>query len=252
MAKAKHLPTITAIDATRFWFHVRRGEPNECWPWQLSVKVGGYGQFQVSGRSVAAHRVAYYLGHGVDPGEYLVCHACDNPPCCNPKHLFLGTEADNSADCSRKGRHNPPSGTRSGRYTYPERTARGERAGGSKLTERQVRDIRALYAAGQYSQQQLADMFDVSRETVSQITRGGNWRHITDADGLASISDPKRRGKRGEKNIHAKLTEQAVREIRRTYQGSAESRKQLAIQFGVSIHTITAIVYRRIWTHITD
>lgn len=251
MAKAKPLPTITAIDATRFWLHVKRGEPNECWPWQLSHN-NGYGQFQVSGKTVRAHRVAYYLQYGVDPGEYLVCHTCDNPPCCNGAHLFLGTEADNSADCSRKGRHNPPGGFRSGRYTYPERTARGERVGGAKLTEDQVREVRALYAAGNHSHSQIAAMFGVKREAISVITRGGNWKHVAEADGLASISDPKRRGKSGEKNIHAKLTEDQVREIRRLYHGTLASRKELAVYFHVSVHTITAIVYHRIWTHVTD
>jgi HNH endonuclease len=250
MAKAKPLPTITAIDATRFWFYVKRGDPDECWPWQLSIGQG-YGRFQVAGRGVRAHRVAYYLQYGVDPGEYLVCHKCDNPPCCNGKHLFLGTEADNSADRNNKGRNNPPAGWRSGRYTYPERTARGEGVGGSKLTADQVRDIRALYAAGNQTHQQLADTFGVTREAVSLIARGKNWKHVADADGFAAISDPKRRGKPGEKNIHAKLTEQQVREIRRLIKAGIH-RVDLALQFDVSIHTIHAIRYGQIWTHVTD
>lgn len=248
MAKAKPLPTLTAIDATRFWFHVKRGKANECWPWQLSSN-NGYGQFQVGGRPVRAHRVAYYLGHGADPGEYLVCHACDTPVCCNPSHLFLGTAGDNATDRNQKGRNNPPSGWRSGRYTHPERTARGERAGGAKLTDEQVVEIRALYASG-LTQQDVGDRFGIKRETVGAIIRGKNWQHIAAVDERVSLSDPKRHGSIGTRNASAKLTEDNVREIRRLRQDSHVSVSQIAKQFGVTEKVIYDIMRGKIWKHV--
>jgi hypothetical protein len=248
MAKAKPLPTITAIDATRFWLHVKRGEPNECWNWQLSHNYG-YGQFQVSGRSVRAHRVAYYLGYGVDPGKYLVCHECDNPSCCNPKHLFLGTEADNSADCSRKGRHHPQTGAFHGSKTHPERWPRGERVGGSKLTAEQVRDIRALYAAGGVTQQMLGDRFGVKRETIGYIIRGDNWLHVAAKDERVSLADPSRRASIGTRNGSAKLTDDSVRRIRQLRSEGVPFR-QLAADFGVTVKVIYDIMKGKIWKHV--
>ena len=249
MANAKPLPTMTAIDATRFWFHIKRGEPNECWEWQLSVSGSGYGQFQLAGKPRKAHRIAYYLGHGIEPGEYLVCHSCDNTLCCNPSHLFLGTAGDNAADRNGKGRNNPPAGWRSGRRTHPERTARGERVGGSKLTTDQVRDIRALYAAGGTTQQELGDRFGVKRETIGYVIRGDNWLHVASEDKRVSLSDPKRRVTIGARNGSAKLNDDAVREIRRLRSQGVFFRT-IAAQFGVTVKVIYDIMKGKIWKHV--
>lgn len=70
-----------------------------CHVWSSTLSTGGYGRVLVS-----AHRLAWELAHGPIPGGLLVLHKCDNPPCCNPEHLFLGTIADNMADKIRKGR----------------------------------------------------------------------------------------------------------------------------------------------------
>jgi hypothetical protein len=100
----------------RFWTFVQRAEPDECWIWQGGKQGKGYGQFYRRKREpVGAHRFAWELANGqpVPPGR-MVMHSCDNPPCVNPAHLSVGTDADNRRDCSTKGR-NPGNRTDRGR-----------------------------------------------------------------------------------------------------------------------------------------
>lgn len=97
--------------AFRFWRKVAKGKPDECWEWQGHRERGGYGT--VAFRKAKnqpyqklAHRVAWELSNTADiPDGMFVCHTCDNPPCCNPNHLWLGTQADNNRDMIQKGRY---------------------------------------------------------------------------------------------------------------------------------------------------
>lgn len=93
--------------AERFWSKVDIRDIDECWVWTRSLKAKGYGQFRVHPAPASpqtASRVAWQLANGPIPDGLFVCHACDNPPCCNPNHLFLGMPIDNTRDMIRKGR----------------------------------------------------------------------------------------------------------------------------------------------------
>jgi hypothetical protein len=135
-----------------------------------------------------AHRVAWTLTHGEIPEGQSVCHSCDNPPCCNPDHLFLGTPADNAADMVRKGRTasgdrngsrthpaRVPRGDRHHSRTHPEALPRGEKHPNAKITREQVAQIRAALGAGVF-QEEIASRFGISQTMVSKIKRGLSWR----------------------------------------------------------------------------
>lgn len=92
-------------DGKRFWAKVKRGTAEECWPWTGSKLKTGYGQLRENGKMIRAHRVSWELSRGPIPEGMNVCHHCDNPPCCNPDHLFIGTHLDNTRDKMHKGRY---------------------------------------------------------------------------------------------------------------------------------------------------
>lgn len=90
----------------RFAANVQAGSEFECWPWTGKTIIKGYGRLRgADGDKVLAHRLAFELASGTPiPDGLCVLHHCDNPPCCNPSHLFLGTMKDNTLDASAKGR----------------------------------------------------------------------------------------------------------------------------------------------------
>lgn len=96
-------PTV----AERFWPKVDM-TGDGCWEWQASrFRRPPYGQFQYEGRPHVAHRIAWILSNGPIPEGKKVLHSCDNPPCCRPSHLFIGTDSDNMKDMISKGRGKP-------------------------------------------------------------------------------------------------------------------------------------------------
>lgn len=169
-------PKPMPIDV-RFWRRVPKGNLDACWEWDGSRLAAGYGQFGLTrSRPVLAHRMAWELTHGPIPEGMHVLHRCDNPPCCNPTHLFLGSNSDNIADRVAKGRS--PVGREHWSSRNGDRVARGERAGGAKLTQGKVDAIRQLRAQG-VTQRELAERFGVSRATIYLIQEGKRWNSST-------------------------------------------------------------------------
>ena len=147
---------------TRFWTKVTPLGPGDCWEWCGDTVAGGYGRFRVDGKKELAHRVAFALELGEIPDGMLVLHSCDNPPCCNPDHLRLGTCEDNEADKRERSRHHSPG---------------GERNTQAKLREADVGFIRMWLDLG-YTQQKIADAFGVHHSTISMIKTGKSWSHV--------------------------------------------------------------------------
>lgn len=151
---------------------------DECWPWLAMRNSRGYGLIRNDeGKNELAHRVAWRLVESILPSRLCILHSCDNPPCCNPAHLFIGTRADNIADMCAKGRDRHPAGLQHWSHTYPERRPRGEGAGQAKLTDAAVRQIRKRVAQGE-SYRALGREYGVAKGTIKSAAIGETWAHI--------------------------------------------------------------------------
>lgn len=142
-----------------------RGD-DECWPW-TGTKIQGYGVIRYAscggGHQVRATHAVYEHLVGKIPAGMFILHSCDNPPCCNPKHLRPGTIQDNKRDEVARGRH--VRGITSGVH--------GELHHDAKLTRTQVTEIRAL--RGKMFQKDIAARYGITQTTVSCILRGKTW-----------------------------------------------------------------------------
>ncbi len=151
-----------------FWSKVDiRQEKKSCWNWNGAKKRTGYGNVRIDKKYKLAHRVAFELSTCSIPNGMIVCHVCDNPSCCNPSHLMLGTAKSNASDMLIKNR-----------AKKPESAARGSVNGNSKLKESDVLDIRKIYSTGFLDQYKLARKYKVSQPTIGAIVNRKTWSHI--------------------------------------------------------------------------
>lgn len=229
---------MTRDDIRRFWTHVDRRTDDECWPWLRSRNSNGYGAFYINRVYFGAHRVAWTATSGPIPPGMHVLHRCDNRPCCNPSHLFLGTQQDNNADMLAKKRNKP----------IPPR--RGSRHHNAKLTETSVDEIRQRVASGT-SQTALAREYGVSRIVIRSAVLGLTWAHVK-----ASYPDRRRHDKKGrpylsfgEANGHAKLSAIDVAEIRKLANAGI-SQSEIGRHFGIRQCHVSRIVMRQSWKHV--
>lgn len=155
-------------------------EPNSgCWLWTAAATKQGYGVFNMDGSGIGAHRASWIMENGDIPDGLCVCHKCDVPSCVNPEHLFLGTYKENTQDMIRKGRRVEPDPTNRMRGEYWRNAhagtlPTGENHHSAKLTEHDVRDIRASNELGI----DIAKRFNVSGKTISRIRRFETWRDV--------------------------------------------------------------------------
>jgi hypothetical protein len=159
MAKSKYrpIPKLTNKDLLRFWIKVNKGNKTECWPWKGSKLLGGYGRFRIGPHLYLATRIVLAI-KGIQSNVLEVRHICNNPSCCNPNHLRLGTHAANMKDKVKIGR------------------VKGVKNPKAKLTEIQVRLIRNL--ANKMLTLNLANLFNVSRNQIRMIRTRKQWPHV--------------------------------------------------------------------------
>lgn len=158
----KLIPKLTKTQTARFRSRVQVRGLDDCWDWQGRIDKDGYGDFTLNSIHYQVSRVAYFLQIGIDPKKSYVCHTCDNPICCNPAHLWLGTTQNNTQDKVDKGRC---------------ANNKGIKNPGVKLTEAKVRRIRIEFNKGM-NQCALGRKYNVTHQMIHRIVKRKNWTHI--------------------------------------------------------------------------
>lgn len=159
--RLRNIPVISEKQILRFWTNVQlKADLDKCWKWLRTKDEAGYGMVNLNYVTYRSHRVAFFIHNAIDPIGKFVCHSCDNTSCCNPNHLFLGTPADNFDDMEIKGRNFIPV---------------AENNGMSKLSNGNVLKIREIFANGNISRRQLAELYNIDYSTMCKILKNKAW-----------------------------------------------------------------------------
>ncbi len=143
-----------------FWSKVDKNGPNGCWLFMGYRDKDNYGDMYYDRKHIQSHRLSWRLLRG-DPGKLDVLHKCDNPPCCNPEHLYLGTDKENARDRVRFGKQQ-----------------RGENVVGAIMTEESVRQLRQDRLASSDSYYKLGTKYGISYSQARAICNGTRWAHV--------------------------------------------------------------------------
>jgi hypothetical protein len=147
------------------WERIDKKGEDECWEWMGPTTNDGYGRIGINRKYYSVHRLVYELTKGKIPNGKVVMHLCNNPPCCNPKHLRRGSIKDNVTQMYRENRD---------RHVIQE----GELNNNSKLSVGEVIEIRKLYTIGNYSQRELGKQYGMSQGSISSIVNRRVWKNI--------------------------------------------------------------------------
>jgi len=174
------MDTLSEEQVKSFWARVDIRAPNECWVWtksKVGKKPNQYGVVWFNGVKRKTHRLSIELTSGKQiPSGMLACHKCDNPPCCNPAHLFVGTPKDNAQDCLSKGRAKKELGSQ--RYN-------------AKLTEEAVAEIKAQAPFRTYGWgRAIAKKYGVGPTAINNVIRGRRWRQIGESAPIEAVTNP--------------------------------------------------------------
>ena len=163
-------------DAERLLAKALIGLGDGCWLWNGSRSQDGYGTFYFRKKTWKAHRVSYTIFCGEIPDGLCVCHHCDNPPCINPSHLFLGHASANMKDMVRKGRCKSIITSEQNHFKSGS-APNGEKASGHKLSEADAKSIIERAAIGHLTSEIMSD-YQVERSTIQRILRGETWSYL--------------------------------------------------------------------------
>lgn len=209
----------------RFWEKVNRKDFIDCWEWLGALCSDGYGSFLFNGKVEGAHRIAWILTYREIPKDKIIMHKCNNPKCCNPNHLKLGTHKENTKQKLDEGR---------------DADVTGENNPNSKLNWIDINEIRRKHDNLRTKTRVLSIEYNVSEGEIIRIVNNEVWMD-------SNYKPLHRTGHEGENSSTAKLTWKEVNNIRERYFRYNIKMSQLAEEYNVSENTIHKIIHNKTW-----